>query len=126
MAAAKSVRDAVESAHRIVVKIGSSSLTSPEGGVDPARVQRLADAVAQRRASGAEVVLVSSGAIAAGLPALGLTRRPSDLASQQRRFFLCGEPAQLTLQLEFVGAWLPRSSSPYLWSCSRQKLGLPD
>jgi len=83
MAAAKSVRDAVESAHRIVVKIGSSSLTSPEGGVDPARVQRLADAVAQRRASGAEVVLVSSGAIAAGLPALGLTRRPSDLASQQ-------------------------------------------
>ena len=78
-----SIRHAVATAHRLVVKIGSSSLTAETGGLDPDRVARLADAVAARRATGAQIVLVSSGAIAAGLPVLGLTRRPRDLSSQQ-------------------------------------------
>ncbi|WP_460466638.1 glutamate 5-kinase [Calidifontibacter terrae] len=67
----------------MVVKVGSSSLTRPGGGLDPDAVQRLSDAVARRRLSGTDVVLVSSGAIAAGLEPLGLTRRPRDLATQQ-------------------------------------------
>ncbi|GAA2573739.1 glutamate 5-kinase [Pseudonocardia hydrocarbonoxydans] len=70
-------------ARRVVVKVGSSSLTSLSGGLDPARLDRLVDALAARRAAGSQVVLVSSGAIAAGLAPLGLRRRPRDLATQQ-------------------------------------------
>ncbi|MDT7618124.1 MAG: glutamate 5-kinase [Pseudonocardiales bacterium] len=70
-------------ARRVVVKVGSSSLTSLGGGLDPTRLDALVDALAKRRATGTQVVLVSSGAIAAGLAPLGLTRRPRDLATQQ-------------------------------------------
>ena len=70
-------------AGRVVVKVGSSSLTSPAGGVDDALIDHLVGALASARARGAEVVLVSSGAIAAGLAPLGLTRRPRQLATQQ-------------------------------------------
>ena len=76
-------RDQVASAGRVVVKVGSSSLTTTAGGIDPDRVRALVDALATVRARGAEVVLVSSGAIAAGLAPLGLPRRPRDLATQQ-------------------------------------------
>ena len=68
---------------RIVVKVGSSSLSSAGGGLDGDRVDALVDALAAARARGDEVVLVSSGAIAAGLAPLGLDRRPRDLATQQ-------------------------------------------
>ncbi|MDO5499426.1 MAG: glutamate 5-kinase [Propionibacteriaceae bacterium] len=71
-------------AKRIVVKIGSSSLTSvADGKLDPDRVQALVDTLAAARAAGREIVLVSSGAIAAGLEPLGLHRRPNDLPTQQ-------------------------------------------
>jgi glutamate 5-kinase len=73
----------VAAASRIVVKVGSSSLTTPTGGIDPSRVAALVEPLARARARGAEVVLVSSGAIAAGLAPLGLKRRPRDLATQQ-------------------------------------------
>jgi glutamate 5-kinase len=76
-------RKAVASATRVVVKVGSSSLTTAEGGLDPSRLDALVDALAARRAAGSQIVLVSSGAIAAGLAPLGLTRRPKDLATQQ-------------------------------------------
>ena len=76
-------RDVVASAKRLVVKVGSSSLASTAGGIDTDRVDMLADALAVRAASGAQIVLVSSGAIAAGLKPLGLARRPRDLATQQ-------------------------------------------
>jgi glutamate 5-kinase len=74
------VREAVIEARRIVVKVGSSSLTTAAGGLDRTRVDALVEALAAR--SG-ETVLVSSGAIAAGLAPLGLVRRPRDLATQQ-------------------------------------------
>ncbi len=70
-------------ARRVVVKVGSSSLTSLAGGLDLERLDALVDALAARRAAGSQVVLVSSGAIAAGLAPLGLARRPRDLATQQ-------------------------------------------
>ncbi len=76
-------RREVAAARRVVVKVGSSSLTAPGGGLDGARVDALVDALARRASEGREVVLVSSGAIAAGLPMLGLRRRPRDLATQQ-------------------------------------------
>ncbi len=70
-------------ARRVVVKVGSSSLTGSAGGLDDARVDALVDALGARLGSGTEIVLVSSGAIATGLPTLGITRRPRDLATQQ-------------------------------------------
>jgi glutamate 5-kinase len=78
-----SLRLAVAGAKRVVVKIGSSSLTSASGGLDHDRADRLSAVLATHRQSGAAVVLVSSGAIAAGLAPLGLARRPRDLATQQ-------------------------------------------
>ena len=77
------MRRQLAAARRLVVKVGSSSLTSLTGGLDPMRLDALVDALAARRAGGSQVVLVSSGAIAAGLAPLQLTRRPRDLATQQ-------------------------------------------
>jgi glutamate 5-kinase len=77
------VRDDVTSARRIVVKVGSSSLTTAAGGLDADRVEALVETLARLCSEGREVVLVSSGAIAAGLAPLGLPRRPRDLATQQ-------------------------------------------
>jgi glutamate 5-kinase len=74
------LRHEVTGAKRIVVKVGSSSLTTAAGGLDAERVDALVDAIATHPA---EVLLVSSGAIAAGLAPLGLPRRPRDLATQQ-------------------------------------------
>ncbi|MBB5785531.1 glutamate 5-kinase [Jiangella mangrovi] len=76
-------RGALAAAPRVVVKIGSSSLTTAHGGLDETRVAMLVDALAKAKASGREVVLVSSGAIAAGLAPLGMASRPRDLARQQ-------------------------------------------
>ena len=72
----------IASARRIVVKVGSSSLASAQGGLNAEAVEHLVAALATRQKS-SEVVLVSSGAIAAGLVPLGLKHRPSDLAQQQ-------------------------------------------
>ncbi|HEY5985722.1 MAG TPA: glutamate 5-kinase [Streptosporangiaceae bacterium] len=81
--AAVADRPDVAVARRVVVKVGSSSLTTPEGGIDEERIASLVSVLAGRAHQGAHVVLVSSGAIAAGLAPLGLTRRPRDLATQQ-------------------------------------------
>jgi glutamate 5-kinase len=78
-----STRAALGAARRLVVQVGSSSLTSLAGGLDPARLDAIVDALAARRGAGSQVVLVSSGAIAAGLAPLRLARRPRDLATQQ-------------------------------------------
>ncbi len=78
-----STRTGVGAAGRVVVKVGSSSLTTAGGGIDPERVRALVDTLATVRARGSEVVLVSSGAIAAGLAPLRLKRRPKALAAQQ-------------------------------------------
>ncbi|MGW6791813.1 glutamate 5-kinase [Streptomyces chartreusis] len=77
-------RQGVHEARRVVVKVGSSSLTTASGGLDADRVDALVDVLAKGRSGGErEIVLVSSGAIAAGLAPLGLRRRPKDLARQQ-------------------------------------------
>ncbi len=73
----------IATAGRVVVKVGSSSLTTAGGGIDQHRITALVDALAARASGGTQVVLVSSGAIAAGLAPLGLPRRPRDLATQQ-------------------------------------------
>ncbi len=77
------MREQLSSASKVVVKVGSSSLTTPAGTIDVDRVDALVDVLATRRRAGTQIVLVSSGAIAAGLGPLGLTSRPRDLATQQ-------------------------------------------
>ena len=66
-----------------VVKVGSSSLRGPDGRLDEAQVTRLAAQVVTAHAAGTRVVLVSSGAVAAGMGLLGLQRRPLDLPTLQ-------------------------------------------
>jgi glutamate 5-kinase len=75
-------RAAVRDAARTVVKVGSSSLTAA-GRIDAGRIDALVAALAERIAAGRQVVLVSSGAIAAGIAPLTLRARPRDLATQQ-------------------------------------------
>jgi glutamate 5-kinase len=77
------VRTAIADAPRIVVKIGSSSLTNAGAGLNEDAIADFAAAIARRRARGHQVIVVSSGAIAAGFPLLGLKKRPTDLATQQ-------------------------------------------
>ncbi len=72
-------RDGIRSAARVVVKVGSSSIS----GENAAKVGPIVEALAAAHARGVEVVLVSSGAIATGMPYLQLESRPSDLATQQ-------------------------------------------
>ena len=77
-------RDQISNAKRVVIKIGSSTLTGKAGEqLDSTHVDAIADIVAKLRDSGSEVILVSSGAIATGLAPLGMSTRPTDLATQQ-------------------------------------------
>jgi glutamate 5-kinase len=76
-------RPDIDGALRVVVKVGSSSLTTTDGEIAGEAIEALAAALATRVQAGTQLVLVSSGAIASGLVPLGLSRRPSDLATQQ-------------------------------------------
>jgi glutamate 5-kinase len=77
------MRDRLKDAKRVVVKIGSTSLTRPNGRLDPQRVDKLVADLCALLDVGYEVVCVTSGAIAAGLDPLGLSRRPKDMPSLQ-------------------------------------------
>lgn len=68
-------REGVAEARRVVVKVGSSSLTTAAGGLDADRVDALVDTLAKYRDK--EIVLVSSGAIAAGLSPSASTGAPA-------------------------------------------------
>jgi glutamate 5-kinase len=72
-------RSDIPRARRIVVKVGSSSIS----GANADQIGPLVDALAHSYGRGAEVILVSSGAIATGMPFLDLESRPTDLATQQ-------------------------------------------
>lgn len=74
-----------EGRQTVVAKIGTSSLTDDEGVVDDAAIIKLCDEVAELRSRKHNVVVVTSGAIAAGLPELGLggSKRPTDAVTLQ-------------------------------------------
>jgi glutamate 5-kinase len=69
----------IPKAKRIVVKVGSSSIT----GTNESNLDKLVEAIAASSKSGQEIILVTSGAIATGLPLLNLTEKPTDLATKQ-------------------------------------------
>ncbi|KAB8288295.1 glutamate 5-kinase [Bifidobacterium ramosum] len=77
------VRRAIAAAQTVVVKVGSSSLTQPSGHLDAGKLGALVAALSAAVRQGARVVLVSSGAIAAGFGPLGFDSRPTDVATQQ-------------------------------------------
>jgi glutamate 5-kinase len=76
-------QEVIALAHTVVVKVGTNVLTGPDGTLDPARIQSLADQVQRLRETGRKVALVSSGAVGAGLGRLGLKKRPTDLRQLQ-------------------------------------------
>lgn len=76
-------RPELHSGDRLVVKVGTASIVGADGHPAEDRLERLCTGIAHMRAQGIEVVLVSSGAIAAGLGPLGLPTRPSDIPSLQ-------------------------------------------
>ena len=85
MTAQDATGSSASSGLRIVAKLGTSSLTDQHGVIDADAVAKTAREVASARAAGHEVVLVSSGAVAAGMPALGIPaqRRPRDARTLQ-------------------------------------------
>mgnify|MGYP000402621909 FL=1 len=72
-------RSELASAKRVVVKVGSSSIS----GANEHKIEKLVDALAAAHRNGQEVILVTSGAIATGMPLLGLESKPDDLATSQ-------------------------------------------
>ena len=80
-------------AKRVVVKVGSSSLVGPDGHLDLGSIGSLTDQIARLVDQGTDVVLVTSGAIAASLGVLGLSSRPDDIASLQA----CASVGQVAL-----------------------------
>ncbi|MDO4792150.1 MAG: glutamate 5-kinase [Buchananella hordeovulneris] len=97
-----SKREFVTSAARIVVKIGSSSLTRPDGGLDLNRIDSVASVIGRLRMNGQAPVLVSSGAMAAGRGRLSLSSRPRDLATAQA----CSAVGQGVLMARWTEAFI--------------------
>lgn len=77
------MRKPIPAGRPVVIKVGSSSLSPSTGGIDVEGLNRAAEAVAAARRLGYPAVLVSSGAVAAGLPSLGLSSRPTDIVDLQ-------------------------------------------
>src|SRR6185369_14698708 len=73
----------LKNASRVVVKLGTGVLTDSRKQPDPAQLEQLVGQIAQQRNAGKEIVLVTSGAVGAGMGALGYGKRPGDLAELQ-------------------------------------------
>src|SRR5579871_3834835 len=76
-------RELLKDISRIVVKLGTGVLTDSRKQPDLAQMEQLVAQVAEQRKAGKEIVLVTSGAVGAGMGALGYERRPNDLAELQ-------------------------------------------
>ena len=75
---------------RVVVKVGSNVLTRDDGTLDTTRMSALSDQIAQLHRGGVEIILVSSGAVAAGRSELG-TERKLDSVSARQLFSAVGQ-----------------------------------
>ena len=88
---------------RVIVKLGTGVLTSGVGRLDTARIADVCRQLAQLKASGTEVLVVSSGAIGLGMGRLGLARRPSDTAKKKA----CAAVGQSLLMETWQAAFAP-------------------
>ncbi len=76
-------QEIIAAAHTVVIKVGTRVLTHPDGALNFERIHQLAEELHQIQESGRRVVLVSSGAVGAGMSQLGLAERPTDVARLQ-------------------------------------------
>lgn len=97
-------REQIRTAGRVVVKVGSSSLTLPDGTLDTDAIARLTQALIEARERGQEIVLVSSGSMAAGMNAVGLKGRPKDIPLHQAASMVGQSRLIATYQAEFAKA----------------------
>ncbi|MDD5435335.1 MAG: glutamate 5-kinase, partial [Nitrospira sp.] len=74
---------ALKDIKRIVIKIGSRVLASTGSGLNSLRIKRIAREVVELHQKGFEIVIVSSGAVVAGMKELGLTKRPREIPLKQ-------------------------------------------
>ena len=96
--AESTIRASLKEKQRIIVKIGSSSLTHPEtGALNLAKAERLVRELIDLRNQGKDVVLVSSGAIAVGRKALGMKERPDTVCRMQA----CASIGQARLMMTY-------------------------
>ena len=77
------MRGALQQAKRIVVKVGSSTLTYPSGHLNLHRMEALVKEISDLANQGKEMILVSSGAVGAGLAPLGFDKKPTDMILKQ-------------------------------------------
>lgn len=68
---------------RVVIKVGTSTLTHQNGNINIRRIENLCKVISDLKNSGLEIIFVSSGAIAMGVGKLGLTARPQDIPAKQ-------------------------------------------
>ncbi|WP_251178862.1 glutamate 5-kinase [Adlercreutzia agrestimuris] len=94
---------AVSCPQKVVIKIGSSTLTTSESSIDYAYLEQLSQQIAQVKECGWQPVIVTSAAIACGLEALGIKKRPSDMPSLQA----AASVGQSALQAAYARAFEP-------------------
>lgn len=92
-------RDSLKAAARIVVKLGTGVLTDRQKQIDPAQLEQLVAQLAGQRKAGREIVIVTSGAVGAGMGALGYEKRPTELAELQA----CAAVGQSRLMAHYAG-----------------------
>lgn len=95
--------DLLKDITRIVVKLGTGVLTDSRKQPDLAQMGRLVSQVAEQRKAGKEIIVVSSGAVGAGMGALGYDRRPAELAELQA----CAAVGQLRLMAIYEKLFAP-------------------
>ncbi len=76
-------RDTLKTAKRIVVKVGTSTLTHADGRLNHERIKTLARELSDLRQAGKEIILVTSAAVSAGMERMGLTERPANIPEKQ-------------------------------------------
>ncbi|NJP41027.1 glutamate 5-kinase [Oscillospiraceae bacterium HV4-5-C5C] len=82
-AAARSLRQRLKAVRRLVVKVGTSTVTHPNGAMDLLNIERLCRTLADLQSQGRQVILVSSGAIAVGMNRLRERKRPREIPEKQ-------------------------------------------
>ncbi|SHE94386.1 glutamate 5-kinase [Alkalibacter saccharofermentans] len=98
------VRKAVKDAKRIVIKIGTTSITYPSGNINLRKMEGLARIISDLQNSGKEVVLVSSGAIGAGMDRMGFMQKPQELKEKQATAAV-GQAILMQLYQKFFGEY---------------------
>ena len=90
--------------HRIVIKLGTSSLTAGTTHMAPPRLVELARQVAQMRAAECEIIVVSSGAMAAGRERLNFPQLPKDIPAKQMLAAI-GQPRLMAMYEQIFGLY---------------------